>query len=510
MSQSKRFASLRAGRSYAGVVLMVAAVTALGTLVLGHGTSTDLVMLYLLAVVISGLRWGMGPAVFSAVLGGLTFDFFMLPPRLSFTIANFDLAITFLALIGVALVVGMLTGRLRDHASTLRQREQETASLYAFSREMVAVQDMTAIAGAIIKHLEQILGRPVALLVREAERRDPLPMLFGAALPAEEQKAARWSLINARPCGWDEPVMADLPLDCIPLKSAQAVVGVLVVRHPAGDNPLTDGERRLLEAFAAQAAVVLERANLAETARKAELLLETEKLYDALLHSVSHALRTPLASIIGGLSTVLDPGQEELDAPTRHELLEMAREEAERLNGLVGNLLDMTRLEAGRLKLNIDWYDMADVIGAALGQTADRLANRPVAVQMPDELPLVPLDQVLVVHVLENLLDNADKYSPPGCPIAIEVVREAERLTVTVADRGAGIAADEAERIFEKFYRVERPGSPNGIGLGLAICRGIVEAHRGQIWAQPRQGGGTAVTFALPLQMKAAEGGGTA
>ncbi|HEY3367024.1 MAG TPA: DUF4118 domain-containing protein [Symbiobacteriaceae bacterium] len=510
MLSPKRFAPLSSDYSwqpYLGAILLVGAASALGALVVGHVKPTNLVMLYLLAVVVSGLRWGLGAAVLSSILGVLAFDFFMVPPRFSFSIYDAEYLITFMGLLGVALVVGTLTGRLRNHAEMLHRREKETAALYTFSRGIVATHNVTEIAKSVICHIQRTCGKPVALLIREGGRRDLRTVDFGAELAPAEQKAGWWSLMNGQPCGLGEIAMADIPVNCIPLKTTHEVVGVLVVQHGAGDSPLSSDERRLLEAFAAQAAVVLERANLAETARKAELLLETDRLYDALLHSVSHALRTPLASIIGGLSTVLDPSQEHLDEATRRDLLQTAREEAERLNGLVGNLLDMTRLESGRLKLNIDWYDPADVIGAVLGQTADRLKDRHVTVQMDEDLPMVPLDQVLVVHVLENLLDNADKYSPPGRPIDISLRQVGDAMEVTVADRGTGITEEDAERVFEKFLRLERPGSPAGTGLGLAICKGIVEAHRGHIWARPRAGGGAEISFALPLSARTVEAG---
>ncbi|HEY3368848.1 MAG TPA: ATP-binding protein [Symbiobacteriaceae bacterium] len=491
--------SLETWQPYAAVVLLVGAASAISALVVGTMAPVNLVMIYLLVVVISGLRWGLGPAVLASILGVLAFDFFFVPPRLSFTVHDAQYLMTFAALLVVALVIGTLTGRLRNHAAMLHRRERETAALYAFSRSMVVTRSVTEIAGAVIGHVARCFDRPVALQVQEAGRRDLRTVDFGVGLTPAEQEAARWVLDHGQPVGRSGTAGADLSVDCIPLKTGQGIVGVLVVRHRSASSPLSPDEHRLLEAFAAQAAVVLERARLAETARKAELLMETDKLQQALLHSISHSLRTPLASIIGGLTTVLDPGQEQLDAETRHDLLDTAREEAERLNWLVSNLLDMTRVESGHLKLNIDQYDLEDVIGAALGQTAVQLKDHPVRVQIAAELPLVSLDQVLVVQVLDNLIDNAAKYSQPGASIDIAVKQADDSVAVTVADRGVGVSEQDATRIFDKFYRVERPGSPSGTGLGLAICKGIVEAHGGRIWACPREGGGAEITFSLPI-----------
>lgn len=487
---------------YAAGILLVAAVTAVGSTVLARVASTNLVMLYLLAVVMAGLWWGRGAAVLASVLGVLAFDFFFVPPHFSFSISDAQYVITFAAFLVVALVVGTLTGRLRDHAAVLRLREQETAALYAFSRSMVAVQNVTDIARAVVSHVGNSFGLPASLLLRSQPGPGLHTIKSGFTLTDDELAAALWVLERGQSAGMQEDSLHQTSVACTPLRTAQDIVGVLVVRRsPAGDQ-LSPAQQRLFEAFAAQAAVVVERAQLAEAAREAQLLVEAQRLHDALLHSISHALRTPLASIIGSLSTLMDPGEQQLDQATRSDLLETAREEAERLNGLVGNLLDMTRLESGHLKLTMDWYDLEDVIGAALGQTAGNLKGRPIQVRVEEGLPLVPLDQVLIVQVLDNLLNNAVKYSPPGSPISVFVRQADGAVAVLVADRGVGISPAECERVFDKFYRVERAGNPSGTGLGLAICKGIVEAHGGRIWMSPRTGGGAEITFTLPLQAR--------
>ncbi|HLN61400.1 MAG TPA: ATP-binding protein [Symbiobacteriaceae bacterium] len=490
----------QAWRPYAASLLLVAAATGLGLMVRGRVTPTNLVMLYLLAVVISGRWGGRDSAVLASFLGVLCFDYFLVPPFHTFAVSDAEYLITFSALLLVAVVVGTLTGQLRDHAGELRLREQETSALYAFSRSMVVARDLGEIAEATVSHVSASLARPVAVLLLKDQRPGFPTLARGATLTESELTPAMWTLEHGRPAGWPETTMPDELVGCIPLRTAHGTVGVLVARHPGIGRPLSSSQRGLMEAFAAQAAVVVERTRLAEEARRAQLLVEAEKLQDALLHSISHALRTPLASIIGSLSTLADPDQGQMDQATRNDLVLTAREEAERLNGLVGNLLDMTRLESGHMKLLTDWYDMADVIGAALGQADRSLESRPVRVQMEDDLPLVPLDQVLIVHVLENLLNNAVKYSPPGSPIDLQIQKVEGAIQAEVADRGVGIPAEEQERVFEKFYRINRPGSPFGTGLGLAICKGIVEAHRGRIWAAARPGGGTVITFTLPLQ----------
>ena len=253
-----------------------------------------------------------------------------------------------------------------------------------------------------------------------------------------------------------------------------------------------------MEAFASQSAVAIERAKLDSQARKAEILQATEKLQSALLNSISHDLRTPLVSITGALSSLEEDGTG-LDEDTRQRLVRNARGEAERLNRLVGNLLEMTRLEAGALKLKEDVGDIQDAIGAALNQLGNRLDDRQVMVDVADGVPLVPMDFVMIVQVLVNLLDNAFKYSPTDQSIEVQARATGGHVEVSVADRGIGIPPDDLQRVFDKFFRVQHPGSVSGTGLGLSICKGIIEAHGGFIVAENRAGGGTVITFALPI-----------
>jgi two-component system sensor histidine kinase KdpD len=277
------------------------------------------------------------------------------------------------------------------------------------------------------------------------------------------------------------------------------VVGVLGVRPSGPKTRLTTDQSRLLDAFASQAALAIERTQLADRARQAEVAQATEKLQAALLNSVSHDLRTPLVSITGALSS-LQEDEIDLDQAARRSLVENAREEAERLNQLVGNLLDMTRIEAGALRVAREPCDVQDVIGAALEPLDDRLRGRPLTVDVPPDMTPVPMDFVLMVQVLVNLLDNALKYSSSGTPIEVKAQVEGSEARIQVADRGMGIPADDLGRVFDKFYRVQRPGQMGGTGLGLSICKGFVEAQGGRIWAENREGGGTAITISLPLR----------
>jgi two-component system sensor histidine kinase KdpD len=278
-------------------------------------------------------------------------------------------------------------------------------------------------------------------------------------------------------------------------------VGVLALYPSAQAHPsrLRDpDERQHLDAFAGLIGSAIERTELAEEARRGRLRIETEQLRNALLSSVSHDLRTPLGVVTGATSALLEPDGPR-DEATRRELLETAHEEALRLNRLVRNLLDMTRLEAGALKVRKEPQPLEEVVGAALNRMEDRLRGREVHASVPRDLPLVPFDSALIEQVLINLLENATKYTPAESPIDIDVHTAGAQVEVDVADRGPGVAPENVERVFDKFYRV-REGEGGGAGLGLTICRGIVSAHGGSIWVEERPGGGALFRFTLPLE----------
>ena len=260
---------------------------------------------------------------------------------------------------------------------------------------------------------------------------------------------------------------------------------------------LTPEQNQIFNAFAYQAALAIERATLAEQARQASLLQATEKLQTSLLNSISHDLRTPLVSITGALSSLRDEILQ-LDPKDHKSLLDTAYGEAERLNRLVGNLLNMTRLEANAIHLRREPSDIQDAIGAALNQLEERLGTKPVEVEIPDDLPLLSLDFSLFVQALVNLIDNSVKYSPMDTPIAINVSQTNNEIKIEISDRGIGIPSEDLEKVFDKFYRVSRPESVNGTGLGLAICKGIIELHSGTIFAKNRAGGGTTISISLP------------
>jgi two-component system sensor histidine kinase KdpD len=340
-------------------------------------------------------------------------------------------------------------------------------------------------------------SRDVAVLVPVDGRLQPIYQAPGFPLDENELAVATWVYEHGETAGYGTDTLPAASARYLPLKTAQAVRGVLAVRPAPAAERMTPEQRHLAEAFANQAALAIERAQLVDVAKRVEVLRETERLQAALLDSISHELRTPLASITGSLSTLADPGTVLVDAQ-RRELLETAREQAANMNRLVGNLLEMTRLEAGAYKLRLAPTDIQELIGTVLSQFDDTLQGREVTVDVPPDLPVVTVDFVLITQVLANVLDNALKYSSSGTPLEIHARMAEGELQVQIADRGLGIPRDEAKRVFDKFYRIRRPGDAGGVGLGLAISAGIVALHRGRIWAEPRDGGGTAVTFTLP------------
>jgi two-component system sensor histidine kinase KdpD len=463
---------------------------------------TNLVMVFLLAVVIAATFLGRGPSILVSFLSVLVFDFFFVPPFLTFAVSDTEYILTFIGLFGVGLVISELTARVRDQAEVAQRRETETATMYALSRDLSVAEGLEEIVHSVSEKISQTFGREVVIFLPEGgenERLKPYTPNPNFALDDNELAVAVWSFQHGQPAGRGTETLAASDARYIPLKTSKGIVGVLGVKPKKPGDQLTTDQRRLLETFASQAALAIERARLAEQAQFAQLLQAAERLQTALLNSISHDLRTPLVSVTGALSSLAEGGPA-MDTEIRQSLVETALEEADRMNRLVGNLLNMTRLEAGALQVVKQPGDVQDTIGTALENLKERLRDRRVSVNVPEDTPLVPMDFVLVVQVLVNLIDNSLKYSSPDTVVEILAKQANGEVFIQVRDRGVGIPAGDLEHIFDKFYRVQRPENISGTGLGLSISKGIVEAHGGRIWAENRPGGGTVVTFALPLE----------
>jgi two-component system sensor histidine kinase KdpD len=493
-------------RRYLWGAFLVAAATGLSAFFHLRISPTNLVMIYLLTVVIAALYLGRGPAVLVSILGVLVFDFFFVPPPLTLAVSDTEYILTFAGLLVVGIVISQLTARVRDQAEAAERREADTSALYALSRDLAAAGGMDSILKAIIVHFGNTFGRQVAVYLPVSGDLDHLQLTDhseGFTPDENEEAVATWAFQHGQMAGRGTDTLSAAEARYLPLKTAQGAIGVIGIQPRDTENGpglihLSPDQHRLSEAFASQAALAIERAQLAEQARQAHISQETEKLQTALLNSISHDLRTPLVSITGALSSLRDD-QNDLTEKTRRSLLDMAGEEADRLNRLVGNLLNMTRLEAGAMQLTMEPADIQDVIGSALEQVSDRFGDRKIVVDTSSDLPLVPMDFVLIVQVLVNLLDNALKYSPPDSPIEVRAQCAGAFLEIEVVDRGVGIPQEDLKHVFDKFYRVQRPEQISGTGLGLSICKGIVEAHGGFIEAENQMGGGTVITAALPL-----------
>ena len=475
--------------------------TAIASAMFGHFTPANLIMVYLLGVVVVATRAGRGPSLLASVLSVAAFDFFFVPPYLTFAVSDTQYMITFAVMLFVGLVTSNLAARIRAQAASAREREQRIAALYAMSRELASTRGARELLRVAVRHITEVFDVSIAVLLPDASGRLAPGDGSGddTALDLSETAVAQWVFEHGQVAGQGTDTLPGAAGLYLPLLGSRGAVGVLGVRS-SDLRPLHAPERlHQLETFAGQTALAIERAHLAEEAERARVHAETERLRNSLLSSVSHDLRTPLASITGAASTLLDNG-ERLDAATRRDLLEALHEEADRLNRLVQNLLEMTRLEAGALVPRTGWHSVEEVVGAALGRFARPLAQRPVTARIPADLPLVAMDDVLIEQVLINLIDNAIKYTPPGTPLEVGAEDAGNEVIIEVGDRGPGLPPGEERRIFEKFHRSERPPSERGAGLGLAICEGIVRAHAGRIWAENRPGGGVAIRFSLPAK----------
>ncbi|HZY43297.1 MAG TPA: sensor histidine kinase KdpD [Anaerolineae bacterium] len=484
--------------AYAWGMVIVLGCTGLAGLLQPLLDPLNLVMIYLLGVVLTAVRYGRGPSILATILSVAAFDFFFVPPFLTFAVSDTQYIITFGVMLVTALIISNLTWRTRQQAEAARHRERRTAALYAMGRELVSMRGIQNLASAALRHVNEVFNCQVIILLPDANGEMTSPVLpTNFAIDVKEQSVAQWVFDRSQMAGKDTDTLPSATALYLPMIASRGTIGVLGVRTIDKLNLSEPEQLHTLEAFASQAALAIERARLSDEAEQAKIQVETERLRNSLLSSVSHDLRTPLASISGAASSLLEADL--LDAETRRDLAEAIYEEASRLDRLVRNLLDMTRLESGAIKLQKEWQPLEEVIGVVLARLADQLKDRSVSTHLPIDLPLVPLDGVLIEQVLLNLLENAIKYTPAGSPIDLSAWADHDQVTIEIADRGPGLPVGEEQRIFEKFYRAQKPET-HGVGLGLTICRGIVEAHGGRIWAENRSGGGTTFRFTLPLE----------
>jgi two-component system sensor histidine kinase KdpD len=483
----------RAPIRYVRSVIVVLVATLMCWAMFGRFANSNLIMVYLLGVAFVATRYGRAPSALAAVLSVAAFDFFFVPPFMTFAVSDTQYVITFAVMLLVGLLISNLAYRVRAQAEAAREREQRTQVLYSLSRELARAATAEEVAQVASRHVSDVFAAPAEVLLPGPEGRLSRSPGSGESA-ARESAVAQWAFEHGRMAGLGTDTLPGSSAVYVPLRGTRSVVGVLAVRPDQALLPLTPDQLDLLDALAGQAASGLERASLAGEAERARLAVEAERLRNTLLSSVSHDLRTPLATITGAATTLL---QSSLDPATERELKEAIYEEGERLNRLVTNLLDMTRLESGSFRLNRDWQSIEELVGTALARLDRSLRDRPVGVSIPDDLPLVAVDAVLIEQVLVNLIDNVIKYTDPGSPIEIAGRAVNGSVVVEVADQGPGLEPGTEERVFEKFDR--GASGQRGFGLGLPICKAIITAHGGTISAANRRPRGTLFRFILPV-----------
>jgi two-component system sensor histidine kinase KdpD len=489
-------------RRYVAALAICALCTGLAALMFPYFELTNLVMVYLLGATVAALRLGRGPASLVAVANVAAFDYCFVPPRYTFAVSDFQYLVTFAVMLGVALLIATLVASVRAQSRVAGARERRTALLYAMSRELVATRTPEALARVAVRHVAESFGSEVAVLLPDATGRLRHPK--GPALPVSLRGAdlsvAQWVHDHGHAAGLGTDTLPAATAQYLPLKDSRGTRGVLAVRPAQRRRLLLPEQQHLLETFAGQVGLAIERAHLAEEAEAARVAAETESLRNTLLSSISHDLRTPLAVIAGASSLLGDPGVS-LDEGKRRQLAASIEAKAREMSELVSNVLELMRFESGEVRLRRDWQTIDDLVGTALGRHAEALRQHVVTVSVPPDLPPVEVDAPLLTQVLGNLLENAARHTPVGTAVHVTAAREGQLLRISVEDNGPGLPPGDPERLFAKFQRGRDEGNTGGAGLGLAICTAIVHAHGGSISAAQRPGGGARFSFTLPLPL---------
>jgi two-component system sensor histidine kinase KdpD len=483
-------------REWLWSLLTVSLCTVIAKLMFPYLERLDLAMVYLLGVVITASRTSTWPSLFATILSIAAFDFFFIPPYYSFAVSDVRYFFTFIVMFVVSFVISRLTLRVRDQAEAARLRERRTAALYNLSRDLVRERGTERLSELAVKHISEVFDSQVVILVPNEQNRLVISVNGTSTFTPDQQElsVAQWVYEHRQPAGLSTDTLPGAKALYLPLIASGGPAGVVGIMPRISGETFEPEQLHYLEAFANQAAIALERSFLAVATQNALLKAETESLRNTLLSSISHDLRTPLSAITGAATTLLQHDVA-IDQRNRQELLQTIQEEAEHLNRIMKNVLDMTRLESGAIQVNKEWQTLEEIVGVVLNRLGDRLDDHPVTVKLPGNLPLIPFDGLLIEQVLVNLFDNAIKYTPKGTPLELSAAESFYTVTVELADCGPGIPPGDEERIFEKFVRGR--GVAGGVGLGLAICRTIITAHGGRIWAENREGGGAVFRFTL-------------
>src|SRR5277367_4210226 len=484
--QSKRLRYLWAAIACIGVTLLALPLAA-------HFENSNIVAIFILTVVLIAVRLGRGPAALAAVLSVFAFDFFFVPPRFSFAVSDVQYLLTFCIMLAVGLITGQLTAGLRFQARVASHREERAGSLYEIARDLSGAVQVEQVVKISAESIRRTFRANAALL---------LPGASGQLAPASSRTddalnadigIAQWAYDKGQPAGFGTDTLPGSEVLYIPLRAPAQARGVLAVKARNRRLLHIPEQRQLLDTFAALIAIALERVHYVEVAQDAVVRMESERLRNSLLAALSHDLRTPLTVLVG-LAESLALTKPPLSAE-QTETADAIQDEARRMSTMVSNLLDMARIESGDVKLNLQWQPLEEVVGSALKAARGMLQRHRIDVRLPRDLPLVKFDALLIERVLVNLLENASKYTPPGSKVTLSAEVVADRLSVSVSDDGPGLPVGREEAVFQKFTRGERESATPGVGLGLSICRAIIESHQGSIIAAHRPGGGARFTF---------------
>jgi two-component system, OmpR family, sensor histidine kinase KdpD len=458
-------------------------------------------LVFLTAIVAIAVRFGLGPSLLASIAASLGYNFFFLPPIYTFTITDPTNIAAFIFFIIMAVLISNVAARVRTQALSAMARARATESLYAFSRKLAGVGTLDDVLWATAYQTALMLKVRVVLLLP-----DNGTIAVKAGYPPEDMlddadiAAAKWAWQNDRPAGRGSDTLPGAKRLFLPMRTGRGPIGVIGIDSDKPGPLLTPDERRLLDALSDQSALAIERVYLVEDMERVKRTADTDRLRSALLTSISHDLRTPLASVLGAAGTLRDLGRDLSDAQ-KTDLLATIIDESERLNRFIANLLDMTKLESGAVAPNAALQDLREIVGSALRRASKILADHPVDLHLGADLPMLSLDAVLFEQVIFNLLDNAAKYSAPGAGITVRALSGADAVELQILDEGDGIPPDDLERIFDKFYRVQKSDQVRaGTGLGLAISRGFVEAMHGTITASNRADRkGAMFTIRIPI-----------
>ncbi|KIG09928.1 sensor histidine kinase [Caballeronia concitans] len=472
---------------------------------------TNLVMLYLLGVIFAAVRLGRGPGVMLSFMSVAAFDFFFVPPRMSLSVSDTQYLLTFFVMLLTSLTISHLTSSLRREARIASQRERRTGAMYAMTKELAAALMTEQIIEIGTRHIADVFQARTAILLPDSSEKvqqkvtesDPNTSLDKTGVDLD---VAQWVYDQQKPAGAGTDTLPAAHALYLPLKAPMRTRGVLAFVSERSDAAMPE-QRRMLETFAAQIALALERVHYVEIAQDALINMESERLRNSLLSAISHDLRTPLTSIVGFASILEEKAGDTQWPGGTQEIVHAIHEEALRMSGVVTNLLDMARLQSGALRLNRQWSMLEETVGAALATLKRTLEGRRVQVRIPRDLPLLQLDAVLMDRLFVNLLENAAKYTPGGTDIQIgareETSGDKPLVRVWIEDHGPGVPPGASARLFEKFTRGEKESALPGVGLGLAICRAIVEAHGGEIGVENREEQGRVIGarfwFTLPV-----------